>query len=118
MEIHYGRPQGLDFELLLRQMPDREFRNLTRSTIPLLFYWSDIELALDKLCRGRGVESRPFQRLCFGFPVKSAGRNKPSYTDVMCLSDEVVIGIEGKSTEPMYEAVEKWLKAGTNPQNR
>jgi hypothetical protein len=36
MEIYYGRPHPLDFGYLVRQMPSDKFKNLTRSTIPLL----------------------------------------------------------------------------------
>ncbi len=117
MKLCYGQPHYADFEELLWAMPDKEFKNLTRSTIPLLSYWADAAAALETLCRmleigvGNGT-------LCFEYAVKSLGRNKPSFTDIMYISQQVAIAIEAKSTEPQYDTVEEWLKRGTDIPNR
>jgi hypothetical protein len=131
MEIYYGRPHPLEFDFLVRQMPSDEFKNLTRSTIPLLAYWGDEGLVAGVL-RGLKIEQRSDDKLCFEYPVKSAGGNTPSYTDVMYLSGpmetgnvgmpmptgyRVAVAVEGKATEPMYETVAEWLQVG-DPQNR
>jgi hypothetical protein len=131
MEIYYGRPHPLDFDFLVRQMPGDEFKNLTHSTIPLLAYWGD-EGRVAGALGGLKIEQRPDDKLCFEYPVNSAGGNTPSYTDVMYLSGpvetdnagmpmptgyKVSVGVEGKATEPMYETVARWLEAG-HRQNR
>ena len=46
------------------------------------------------------------------------GRGKASHTDVMLRSGPRSLAIEAKWTEPMYETVKKWLKAGKDPANR
>jgi hypothetical protein len=113
MKLCYGQPHFADFEELLWAMPDKEFKNLTRSTIPLLSYWADASAALETLCRKLEI-SVGNGTLCFEFAVKSLGRNKPSFTDIMYISQPVAIAIEAKSTEPQYDTVREWLKRGTD----
>ena len=117
MNLFFGRPHALDFEFLLRQMPDAEFGNLTRSTVPLLAFWSDPGRVAGALAR-LGIEPNPADKLCFEYPVKSLGRNRASFTDVMYLSEQVALGVEGKSTEPMYETVAEWLTSRGVSENR
>ncbi len=40
MLYHYGRPAVCDFTELLGRYSPWEFAEITRSTVPLLFYWS------------------------------------------------------------------------------
>ncbi|MFZ0229237.1 MAG: hypothetical protein WAL41_20345, partial [Mycobacterium sp.] len=117
MNVCYGS-QNLDFESLLQVYPDREFENLTRSTIPLLSYWADPVIRLAHLCKALGVNDNGQGSFCFEYPVKSLGRNKASFTDAMYISTQVAIAIEAKSTEPQYDTVEKWLKRGNDVSHR
>ena len=114
MTIHYGPPGALDFDALVQQMPDDEFKNLTRSTIPSLCWWSEAlhaESARWEPLRS-ALELSPLAtgQLCFEYQVKSYGRNKPSFTDAMFISDGAAVAFEAKSTERVYENVEKWLR--------
>jgi hypothetical protein len=119
MRLHFGQPGPVDFQTVVFQFPQADFQNLTRSTIPLLCYWRNTEEVLSRLLKVVfGKEGTLSGDLCFEYPVKSAGRNMPSFTDVMYVTEDLALGIEGKSTEPMYETVEKWLQAGQKPENR
>jgi len=118
MTFHYGRPDPIDFELLLHQLPDSEFGNLTRSTIPSLSYWRDPAAAIQSLALNLQIISPTDGRLCFEYPVKSLPSCKPSFTDVMYISPDVAIGFEAKSTEPRYPTVEDWLGQGGRSTNR
>jgi len=117
VRLHFGRKEDADFEPVVNQYPDSEFKNLTRSTVPLLCYWSNaaerLESLLGKLQWGDvGLEGM----LCFEYPVKSVGRARASCTDIMYLScsPSAALGIEGKSTESRYTEVTRWLDAGKN----
>jgi hypothetical protein len=108
-----------DFETLIDQIPDTEFRNLTRSTIPLLCYWREVEPVLSRFIARIFRDSRcPSGDLCFEYPVKSLGRSKPSFTDIMYLADQMALGVEGKSTEPRYDTVGTWLGKGRKHRHR
>ncbi len=115
MKLHFGGKEDADFELVVNQYPDSEFKNLTRSTVPLLSYWRNaperLKSVLGKL-RWNDVGSEG--TLCFEYPVKSLGRAKASFTDIMYLScsPSAALGIEGKATESRYTEVTRWLDAG------
>ena len=97
--LHLDRDSVDGWPGLVEAMPDREFQNVTRSTIPLLAFWMEREL-----------DSK--SAFHFEYTVSSVGRARPSHTDLMIISPDVVVGIEGKSTEPRYPTVEKWLDDG------
>jgi hypothetical protein len=118
MKLYYGLPHDLDFETLLYQFPDREFEKLARSTIPLLFYWREPELAINKIAIALSLPTTLDGSLCFEYPVKSVSRAKPSFTDLMYVSPQIVFGIEAKATEPRYKTVQDWLSAATERSDR
>ena len=111
MPYHIRRQQVEDpFRNQFMDFPNKEFQNLTRSTIPLLAFWSDInnrEIILEDL----RIEIIP-QNTTFEYPVSpkcngcaSNGRGA-SYTDMMlefsALNGDVpewVVAIEAKYTE-------------------
>ncbi len=99
--------------------PDDEFRNLTRSTLPLLAYWRNQAAALAGIGSALGLSDLGSACVTPEFPTPSAGpHNKASFTDVMIESHDAKIAVEGKWTEPRYETVSVWLQAGRNPANR
>lgn len=82
---------------MLDRYPDREFKNLTRSTLPLVTWWKDEALALSVIGSACGFDDLGTARVCFEFPTASAGpRDKASYTDVMVESASTAIAIEGQ----------------------
>jgi Domain of unknown function (DUF6946) len=110
MYLHYGKPEPVELEVLIHQMPEGEFRNLTRSTIPLLSYWRQSKRRLTELCLRLFGPSCPLGGdLCFEYPVKSVGRAKPSFSDLMYLTVGYAFAVEGKSTEPLSGTVRQWL---------
>ena len=118
MKLYYGLPHDLDFETLLYEFPDSEFKNLTRSTIPLLSYWREPEFAIGKIKAALSLSTPLEGTLCFEYPVKSLNRAKPSFTDLMYISPQIVFGIEAKATEPRYETVQDWLSAAKGRSDR
>jgi hypothetical protein len=98
------------FDDLIRYLPADVFASPRRSTIPLLEYWRTSCNRLDGFwhridCPPAAVSELHFE---YEVPVR-AGHGKPSYTDLMILSDEIAVGIEAKFTEPAYDSVAKWL---------
>lgn len=119
MEIFYGKSEKLDFEDLIYQIDGKEFsKKLTRSTIPLLSYWRNYNKAINKLCKKINIDYTENSKLCFEYPVKSYKGNKPSFTDIMYISKNGIIAIEGKWTESNSNSIEKWLKQGKSIENR
>jgi Domain of unknown function (DUF6946) len=111
MDVYYGSPRSVDFATLLYQYPDREFRKLTRSTVPLLDYWGrDPEAALARVCGLLQINPVPDAKLCFEYPVASVPPAKSSFTDIMCIAPNLAIGVEGKSTEGLDRTVGEWLQ--------
>jgi hypothetical protein len=70
-----------DWDSLIALMPDKEFRNLTRSTVPLLAYWMQQELD-------------PGSEYHFEYTVPSLGRARASHTDLVILSNETATAID------------------------
>ena len=100
------------------EIPDYEFKNLTRSTLPLLAWWKNKAAALALIGEKCGFDDLTDASVSFEFPTLSAGpHDKASYTDVMVESLSTAIAIEGKWTEPRYETVAKWSEQG-NMANR
>jgi hypothetical protein len=98
--------------------PDYEFRNLTRSTLPLLAYWRNEGAVLSTIGAALGIDDLVNARVSFEYATPSAGlRDKASYTDVMVESPSTAIAIEGKWREPRYETVSEWRCKG-NESNR
>lgn len=112
MKLHLGSPEPLNFDTLICEMPDSEFKNLTRSTIPLLAYWASPGERLAAICQQLGISVPDDVRLCFEYPVPSVGRAKASFTDIMGISDSLCVAVEGKSTESDYDSVKDWLAKG------
>lgn len=110
--LHVDRAPAASWEEALERLDDGEFRNLTRSTIPLLAYWADPLPRLAALGRALGVDPGDPVRLHLEFQVPSLGRAKPSHTDLMVVSPGLAVAIEGKSTEPTYPTVTEWLAQG------
>ena len=99
-------------------IPDYEFKNLTRSTLPLLAWWKDRAAALAVIGKKCGFDDLAGASVCFEFPTPSASpRDKASYSDVLIESLSTAIAIEGKWTEPRYETVSKWSQQ-SNTGNR
>lgn len=116
MGLYYGRPGDNTFETLMAQMPDQEFGNLTRSTIPLLSWWQDVADNWKTLAP-LGLGAYADGDLCLEYPVPSLGRAKASFTDAMFIAPSASAAFEAKSTEPRYETVAEWLaKGGDNRQ--
>ncbi len=116
MRYHYGRPNVCDFAGILGRYPSAEFAKITRSTVPLLFYWSE-QARVDNLFNDLSVPLETDLIVHCEFQVDSFQGETPSYTDIMYRSTQTAIGVEGKSTEPMYETVGVWL-ARANARSR
>ena len=93
--------------------PDNEFKNLTRSTLPLLAYWKVRAAVLGLIGSACGISDLASATVTEEFPTPSAApHDKASFTDVMVASSSTALAIEGKWTEPRYEIVSDWLKRG------
>jgi uncharacterized protein DUF6946 len=91
-------------------LPDREFQNLTRSTIPLLCYWrEDRHTKVSQICQQLGL---PDREMTSNFAVEVAAilDARASETDLMLTAPQLAIAVEAKWSEPRYETVETWRK--------
>jgi len=113
MKMHLNKPTGLKYSELVHSVPDNEFKNLTRSTVPSLAYWKSPQRRDELMNIILGENNYGNADLCFEYSVPSYGSNRPSYTDLMLISPNGVVAIEVKHTEPRYESVTHWL--GENP---
>lgn len=101
-------PYG-SFAELIGSLPDDAVASPRRSTVPLIAYWRRRD-ALEALWASLGVSAPAEVDLRFehSTPVRK-GTGKPSYTDLMIVTDAVAVAIEAKFTEPRYETVRDWL---------
>jgi hypothetical protein len=99
-----------DFSSLVASYTSKELASPKRSTVPLLAYWAHPEARLCDLCANLGCSPSGPVEFHFEFPVPvQQGAGKPSFTDLMILSQTFAIAIEAKYTEPAYQTVKDWL---------
>lgn len=89
-------------------LQDKEFTNLTRSTVPLACYWRDRSKALATLAKALDLHDLVDARIEFEAETESVGRAEASHTDVMVRSSTACVAIEAKWTEPEYQTVARW----------
>lgn len=111
-DYFYGKPGPVQFNRLIQLMPDATFARPKRSSNPVLAFWKRPQ-ALDQLSQQLKIETHGDAHICFEYPVRSADkRSKSSYSDVMCITADYAIAIEGKWTEGLGDCVKKWRKKG------
>jgi hypothetical protein len=89
-------------------LPDKEFKNLTRSTVPLVSYWRDRSRALASLAKAFDLPDLVTAQIEFEAETASVGGAEASHTDVMVRSVTASVAIEAKWTEPEYQTVARW----------
>jgi hypothetical protein len=100
--------EGVDWAPnLLDSYPDREFKNLTRSTIAMLAYWREPKAVLRALAEQLDAPDLVDAIITPEFPTPSPG-GKPSFTDLMLETTRTAVGIEAKRTERRYPTVGEW----------
>jgi len=96
-------------------LPDKEFTNLTRSTVPLASYWRDQSKALATLAIALDLPDLATAHIEFEAKTPSVGRAEASHTDVMVRSRSASVAIEAKWTEPEYQTVARWSATVQEP---
>lgn len=103
-------------DLLLLYKPG-EFESPTRSTVPLLSLVKHDRATWRRLAEVVSM-SNPTEAH-FEFTVDPVqGTGNPSHTDVMLMDGLSAAAIEAKWTEPAYDTVGVWLRAGSSLENR
>lgn len=95
MGLYLDKTAHADWASLIREVPGKEFTNLTRSSLPMMAFWSASKLD-------------PSLDYHLEYTVPSVPGARPSHTDLMIIGDKGVTAIEGKSTESRYETVRDW----------
>jgi hypothetical protein len=91
------------------RLGDREFENLTRSTIPLLCYWRiDPYIKCSELAKSVGMNLQDQPILRCGFEVAGIPDARASETDLMVTAPGVALAIEAKWSESRYDTVAEW----------
>lgn len=95
----------------------REFESPTRSTMALLSFMKYEQPKLNSILKEIGMPADCDLHL--EYKVKpQKGRGRASQTDLMVKQQGRALAIEAKWTESRSKTVCKWLKEGSNPQNR
>ena len=106
----HGNKSLADFSSIVHSYKSTEFNSHKKSTVPLLLFWKNYENEIKRLFKYLAIIAPDKLSACFEYEVPAqSGRGKPSYTDLMLLSDQTAIAIEAKYTEPPYDTVKKWL---------
>lgn len=106
--INYKKKQISGFEALVDQPFD--LKSPSRSTVPLLAYWSDVDARLVEFGNAINLAIPRDVSLTFEYTVPPPrGKGKASHTDLMILHSSLAISTEAKYTEPEYAAVSEWL---------
>ena len=99
-----------DFDSIVRSYSVSEFKSPRRSTVPLLLYWADYAKRIDGFFTAISIQTPSELTACFEYMVPvQFGKGKPSFTDLMLVSEQIVVAFEGKYTEPPYKTVREWL---------
>src|SRR4051812_8787238 len=105
MNLHFGTPAAI--KAVADAVPlygCKEFESATRSTVPMLSLLMHAPNVFDEIVRRLGFPGS--YDLFLEYMVRPPkGRGKASHTDVMLRSGTQALAVEGKWTEPMYEAV-------------
>lgn len=110
MQIQFDKTSVKDFSELVDRYPMGELKKPTRSTVPLLSFWRDVDARYAWLLRNWNHALGQGAKACFEFTVPSASRNnRPSQTDLMFIGEALAVAVEGKWTEPHYRMVRDWL---------
>jgi hypothetical protein len=114
MRLHLGRSTQVgSLAGLVKQMPDKEFVSLTRSTVLLLAWWDD-EARVQSLGDILGLGDLGDGDARFEYSVAPGytccgGRGRASSTDVLLELGGNVVAVEAKHRETLYETVAEWL---------
>lgn len=104
-----------DYSSLIGCYPKTEFDSPYRSTVPLLYFWSNIQEQLNGFLKLLGLKPQTQVTACFEFCVDvQKGKGKPSQTDLMLTFDNNAIAVEAKYTEPPYQTARTWMGESSN----
>jgi hypothetical protein len=124
MRLHLGRSKQVSsFAELVKQMPDREFKKLTRSTVRLLSWWNDRD-CVQSVGKALGLGNLHEADAWFEYSVPPQcaschGRGRASSTDLLLKLGDQVVAVEAKHREKLGKTVRKWLgPSGTDNKKR
>jgi len=107
------------FEAMVKGLSSADLPKPTRSTVPFLCYWKGYHKRLPELLGKLNVRMTDDAVLSFEHRVPSLNsRATPSHTDLMVMTSDAAIAIEGKWTEGMYATISKWIADGKYPDSR
>ncbi len=108
--VTYKRRPVSDYPSLVHAYSNSDLASPSRSTVPLLAYWSALELRLPDFAAALGLELSDAEIFGFEYTVPiQEGKGNDSHTDLMLLLRSQSIAIEAKYTEQPYEVVRDWL---------
>ena len=108
--VTYKRRPVSDYSSLVHSYRDKDLASPSRSTVPLLAYWSALEQQLPDFAAALGLELSDAEIFGFEYTVPiQEGKGNDSHTDLMLLLRSQSIAIEAKYTEQPYEVVRDWL---------
>lgn len=119
--FYSGKPTGSNPTDILDSVSPKEFLSYERSTMPFLAWWTKFP---DQKWENK---SEPFLKslknlyrddqaqFCIEYPVKPQnGTGKASMTDLMIMSENQTVAVEGKWREKPYPLVKDWAGASEN----
>ena len=118
--MQWGSSSKNDYNMILDYYSGTSINSIKTSSIPLSQLWKKTETILRDLSKNIKMHLSDVN-IFFEFPTKSYGSNKASMSDVMIITDDVKIAVEGKYTEydySPYEKIKNWFEKGARSNNR
>ncbi|MCW5906229.1 MAG: hypothetical protein KIS94_00075 [Chitinophagales bacterium] len=106
------------FSVLVNSFDAKDLATHTRSTVPLLCYWSNYAAGIKFYFNNLGLKQSQDINLHFEYQVPSIQSAKSSFTDLFICTIDTSIAIEAKYTEPRYKPCKVWISRGEKPSYR
>ncbi len=107
------------FEDALLALPDSKLQHLSGATIPLLCYWKNPTPVIEETCYSLYLEPPQNHSIFFEYAVPSLIADEAhSCSDVMMISNELVVAFEGRRGRLQDETVTEWIATGDHCQRK
>jgi len=119
-KVFWGDPHEANYELILDYFSGTKINSTRTSSVPLAQYWKETKNTLEHIGLATSTNLQGAS-VYFEYPTRSFGKNRPSMSDVMIISENTKVAVEAKFTEyarTEYETIDSWYKNRPSEQNR
>ena len=119
-KLQWGNAQNVDYDIILDFFSGTKTNSIKTSSIPLAQHWKQTERMLEILSKMSDTQLTDAE-VYFEYPTRSYRNNRASMSDVMVISRNTRVAVEGKYTEydfSVYEPIQKWYEKYGRTENR